>query len=178
MLKPPAPANIYFDAHKQYAEHVEHIPSLVAMQIYLEDVEMARYSDMERYMKTLAAIYERHWLHVERDGLAPTPTVRVYARISLPIQYLSVDEPRFGVVQGILEVGQSLEQVGHHLGEVNHEEGFYCQLFEGWGAGDDEGDLIWQDGDFLEPPWNYPCSNAPNAEFWYIDRGNMVYEEF
>lgn len=146
------------------------------MQIHLRDREMPSYNDMERYIKSLAAIYERHWLHVQRDGLALTPTVRVFAPIPLLMPYPAVDGHRFGALQAILEVGQP--HVDNDNQVNNHGEGFHCQLFEGWGNEDVRLQLLWQHGDFLGPPWSYPCSDAPAADFWYIDNANVVHGEF
>lgn len=126
---------------------------------------MTSHSVVQGYIKTLAAIYERHWMHVERDEMTPNPYREGVCSYSSSSSVDSViEEPRFGVLQAILEVGQLFGQLDPHLGndiEVNVDDAFHCQLFQGWGNEDDEPDLILEDGDFLEPVWKYPLLAMP-----------------
>jgi hypothetical protein len=190
--------------HKQYAEHTQHIPSLFGIHIYLLGRNMTSHSDMEIYIKSLAAIYERHWMIVDRDDATPSPFVIVYASVPVPEQYAVAAEPRFGVLQGLLGIERADARLVHHWDnndeqpiaqiddhehaiaqaddpldnddELDNDQGFSCVLFEGWGREVNEQALDWEHGHYLEPSWSYPCPNAPHANFWY--NVNMVYEEF
>ncbi|KAJ9121283.1 hypothetical protein QFC24_004619 [Naganishia onofrii] len=97
-----------------YAEHTQHIPSLFGMDIYLLGRNMTSHRDMEIYIKSLAAIYERHWMIVDRDDATSSPPVIVYASVPVPEQYAVAAEPRFGVLQGLLEIDRANAQLIHH----------------------------------------------------------------
>lgn len=107
--------------HKQYAENTQHIPSSFGMDIYLLGRNMTSHSDMEIYIKSLAAIYERHWMIVDRDDATPSPPVIVYASVPVPEQYAVAAEPRFGVLRGLLEIERANAQLVHHWAN-NHEQ--------------------------------------------------------
>lgn len=119
---------------------------------------------MEHYLAAIARIYERHWLQVDRDATMDTPAVSVHATIPTPELYKTFSTARSGVLTGQLDPGQLSGGEPAPPADGSRFKGFHCQLFEGWSDGSP-----WtsQDGDFLEPAWNYSCENAMDANFWY-----------
>ncbi|KAJ9094742.1 hypothetical protein QFC21_005900 [Naganishia friedmannii] len=116
-------------------------------------------SDIFRYLSALAAIYARHWTHVDPEEWS-WPFVWVHADIELPERYTAVEGAQRGALAGHLEVGQMSER---HLAPVdgrNMTNGFHSHVLEGWTYG--PGELL-EDGDFVGPIGNYACVEASSV---------------